>query len=263
VNAIKGRLKHIDNCRHYISFLLIFIVTVLLSACSFSQPQTQAEKIQEIELNQSSEPDFKEAAKINAELGILYTQRNLLDLAKIKILAAEKLYDLPIVHTAFGVYYARMNENKLAEKEFQKSLSMAPNDSRTLTFYASFLCAKKRYMQSEKLYNKAINEVANTQLGVTYLSYASCQFSEGKSEEAKQSFKNAIEQNPTLSSAYLSLAKIYVDEKKYNKADNMLNNYLNLEVQNRTSLEIEVQIAQGLHEENREATAKLILNSLY
>ena len=140
---------------------------------------------------------------------------------------------------------------------------MAPNNSRTLTYYASFLCANKRYLQSQKLYEKAINEVDNTQLGVTYLAYAFCQQTEGNNEEAKKLYKSAIEQNPTLSSAYLSLAKIYVDEKKYEIADNMLNNYLNLEVQNRTSLEIEIQIAQGLNEENREATAKLILNSLY
>ena len=254
---MKISLKYLLQC----GGAVLFIVSII--GCGTQSPQTEAQKVRELEAEQDSEPNYEKAAKINAELGILYTKRNMLDLAKIKILTSEKLADLPITQTAFGVYYAKMGKDKLAEKAFERALDMSPNDSQTMTYYATFLCENKQYDKAKKFFQKAIKESDNTILGKTYLAYAICQQNEGKAEQAKTSYLKTIEQNPNLSFAYLALSEIYTDEKSYNQANTMLNKYLSLESTNKAALELEIKIAKGLKQPDREATARLMLRSLY
>jgi len=240
-----------------------FPFLILISSCGTAPIQTNAQKLEQAESEQVSEPNYKEAAKINAELCIIYTQRNMLDLAKIKVLKAKKLYDLPIVYTAFGVYYAKLGKEKLAIESFEKSIIMAPEDARTLTYYAGFLCNTKRFTQAEKLYEKSLNLPGNIQLGQTYLSYAVCEKSQGNTDYAEKLFIKSLEQNSDIPFAWLSLAQIYTNQKKYDDANRMLIKYLEMTAQNQSSLMLEVEIAEGLKQDNRAATARLILESLY
>ncbi len=245
---------------------LIFI-SLWLSACATKETgkPSLSDQIQQIEAQQAMKPDFEMAAKINAQLGIDYLNKNLLDLAKQKIVKAQGQDDsLAVVHYAMGLYYSRVGNKERAEDAFEKALDIEPENYQALSYYGQFLCQQEDFKEAESYFDESLSLQSNNRMGATYELYGVCVLKYMRDpKRATILFHKALLQNPKLTLSYYLLAETYADAGEFHKADEALNLYLKYIAPSKASLELELKIAKGLIEPNRVATIQLILNSKY
>src|SRR6185312_1116251 len=87
----------------------------------------------------------KDAAVYNTELGIAYLRRGDLAIAQTKLdRALEENSDDPNVHSARALLFARMREEKQADREFREALRLAPKNPDYRNNYAVYLCSVGR-----------------------------------------------------------------------------------------------------------------------
>ena len=246
--------------------LIAFSGAFLFGCASKSAPEVnKLSVLQQAELEQTIEPDYTKAAEINAQLGINYLSKNLIDLAKTKILKAQKQDNsLAVVHYATGLYYSKNGDVDLARKAFKEAMDIDPKSYQALSYYAQFLCQQDQYDRAETLFRKALALSTNDGMGATYELYGVCTLRYTKdTDKAIMLFRKALMLNPTLSSSYYLLAQTYYDERRYDEANKMLNEYLLRVSVSEQSLELEMKIAEGLGKQDRVATIRLILDSKY
>jgi tetratricopeptide (TPR) repeat protein len=90
--------------------------------------------------------------------------------------------NLPFVHFSMGLAHLRLNHNEEAEAEFRKDLAVEPDLADT-------------YEQLGQLYQRA-----------------------GNDEEAARLFHEALARNASMPASLFGLAKIYMQQEKYNEA---------------------------------------------
>lgn len=247
--------------------LLIVLSGTLLFGCA-SKNDPEANKLsalQQAELEQTIEPDYTKAAEINAQLGINYLSKNLIDLAKTKIMKAQSQDDsLSVVHYAMGLYYSKLGNVDLARNAFKRAIDIDPKNYQALTYYAQFLCQQDQYDRAETLFRESLALPANDGMGATYELYGVCTLRYTNDiDKAIMLFRKALMLNPTLISSYYLLAQTYYDERRYEEANKMLNEYLSRATVSKQSLELEMKISEGLGKQDRVATIRLILDSKY
>ena len=246
--------------------LIIFSGALLFGCASKNKPEAnKLSALQQAELEQTIEPDYTKAAEINAQLGINYLSKNLIDLAKTKIMKAQSQDDsLAVVHYALGLYYLKISNVGLARNAFKRAIELDPKSYQALSYYAQFLCQQDQYDRAEILFRKSLALAANDGMGATYELYGVCTLRYTKdTNKAIMLFRKALMLNPTLTSSYYLLAQTYYDEKRYDEANKMLDEYLSRVPVSKQSLELEMDIAEGLGKQDRVATIRLILDSKY
>lgn len=107
---------------------------------------------------------------------------------------------------------------------YNQTLKYAPNSYRIINNLGMAYNEKGDYEQAEKTYQKAINldpanSVAYHNLGNTYQKT-------GKINLAIENFKTAILLNPKFIFSYNALVKLYLENKNYQEARKVLENYL-------------------------------------
>ena len=245
---------------------LSLIVALSLTACGGEglKKETPTQIQQQLEADEF-EPDYAEAAKINAELGIEYLNKNMLDLAKSKLLKALKQdEDSPKVYYALGLYYARSGQEALAKQSFKKALQLAPNDYLAMGYYAQFMCEHQQTQQAVQLFQQALAIQNNEAVWQTYEMYGSCVLNYiGDKRKAVTLFEKAINQNPDLAYAHLQLAQAYYDYGMVDNADQMLKQYLHQNPPTKDTIRLAMNIASARGHYDQAATLRLILVSRY
>ncbi|WP_119344718.1 tetratricopeptide repeat protein [Facilibium subflavum] len=238
-------------------FFIVSIFTLLLfSGCTTSTTK-------EMPVPETPSVDYTKAAKINAQLAIVYTQRGMLDRAKEKLLKAESQDDnIAQVFYAKGLYYQYLGLMDTAKDAFQKALYMASEDPQAYNFYAQFLCGvQKDFSYANQLFQKAIVLRTNTKLAETFSLYGQCLLLQGKTRQAKTAFLNAIKQSNNAPAAYWELANIEYADKQYQSALDFIDRYIQLEGKTKESLTLKMNILQKLGQDNKAATIRLQLSS--
>jgi len=163
-------------------FILVLLVANLISCASV---KTQGESSAT-----ETKVDYQKAAKINAELAIVYTKRGMLDRAKEKLVKARSQSDkVAALYYAEGLYYQKLGRLKAAENFYQQAISMAPKDYHAYNFYAQFLCRhKKDYVQANSLFQQSIALVDNIDLSTTFTLYGECLLQQGQIKTDTQHF---------------------------------------------------------------------------
>jgi type IV pilus assembly protein PilF len=247
--------------------LLIVLSGAFLFGCaSKNKPETnKLSALQQAELEKSIEPDYTKAAEINAQLGINYLSKNLLDLAKTKIIKAQSQDDsLAVVHYALGLYYSKISNVNLARNAFKRAIVINPKSYQALSYYAQFLCQQGQYIRAETLFRESLALPTNDGMGATYELYGVCTLRYTKdTQKAIMLFRKALMLNPSLTSSYYLLAQTYYNEGNYDEASKMLNEYLKRAPVSKQSLQLEMRIVKGLGKHDRVATIQLILDSKY
>ncbi|MCK5818640.1 MAG: type IV pilus biogenesis/stability protein PilW [Psychromonas sp.] len=208
------------------SLLLIFVLITLIafiSGCVTSQVSV-AKKHTTSGYKTSFEPD--RAAKKRMQLALIYLKNDKMQQAKANLQKAlEYQPDSAIINRVFAYYYQKVNEPKIAEKFYKKSISLDPKDGDTYNNYGRFLCIKGRYKAAEKNFLMAIKQTSYLGVANTYENAGLCAEKAGDKNKAIYYYGYALSYDPNKSFLNLSLAKLNIDKKNFKAANLNLYSY--------------------------------------
>jgi type IV pilus assembly protein PilF len=163
---------------------------------------------------QSSEPSTtgtetqeKARARIHTQLASSYYEIGNLGVALEEVkeaLRADANYG-PAYGIA-GLVYAQLKEDRLAEQNFQRALSINPGDSDTLNNYGLFLCDRGRTDQGIKHYLAAVRNPFYATPERAYVNAGVCARRSGNVAGAEEYFQTALKLRPTQQQALYQLA---------------------------------------------------------
>ena len=244
------------NIRKLLSKAWLPILVIFISGCANNSRALP-------DIPEKVQVDYQKAATINAELAVVYAQREMLDRAKEKLLKAKSQdANVPAIYYAEGLYYQNLGMPDRADSSYKKALQMAPNDFQAYNFYAQFLCMDKhQYQTANKLFKHSIILSGNINLAETFTLYGRCLLQQGDKRQAKKYFEKAIDQGAGSALSYWELARLEYYEKDYQEALKMINRYIELSGKTEENVMLKMQILQALGRYNEAATLRLQLSS--
>ena len=191
----------IRNC--FAGFLLgVACMVVAQAQSSFEQPQSTR--------NQAN-TDPKNRARIHTELGALYFQegQNSAALDELRVaLNADSGYVQ--AYSVRGLVYARLKEYARAEEDFQRALSLAPNDPEVNNNYGWYLCDTGKERQSIAYFLQALKNPLYETPDRAYTNAGTCAMKAGDLEGAQGYLLNALRfSRDGALTARLQLAKLF------------------------------------------------------
>lgn len=154
-----------------------------------------------------TETQEKERARIHTQLASGYYEIGNLGVALEEVkeaLRADANYG-PAYGIA-GLVYAQLKEDRLAEQNFQRALSINPVDSDTLNNYGLFLCDRGRTDQGIKHYLAAVRNPFYATPERAYVNAGVCSRRSGNMAGAEEYFQTALKLRPTQQQALYQLA---------------------------------------------------------
>lgn len=162
--------------------------------------------------------DSKRAA-IRLQLGIDYFQQDQLATA-LKELNNAIAID-PNLSDAYGVralVYMQMQENDLAEQDFQRVAKLSPNSSDNAVNYGWFLCQTDRARQSIELFDRAIKDRMYTQPTKALNNAGICSLKLKDTAAAESYFMQSVRLDASNPTTNLNLAGINFRKHDYPRA---------------------------------------------
>lgn len=107
-----------------------------------------------------------------------------------------------------GLIYARLNEDRLAEQNFQRALSINPGDPDANHNYGLFLCDRKQEQRAITHFMAAVRNPLYAFPERSYVNAGVCSRRAGNAAVAEEYFQSALRIRPSHSQALYQLADI-------------------------------------------------------
>jgi type IV pilus assembly protein PilF len=242
--------------KQHIFLLLISIAA--LTACNAIQTGSSSDK------NIRPSHVTNDVASANLNLAIAYLKQGDYNGALEKL---EKARAADPAHSAtynvFGLLYQKIGDNKKAEKNFKRALSLNSNDSSSLNNYGNFLCQQNRLEESKKAFLKAAEnpfyktpEIAITNAGL-------CLYNNQKKDEAKNYFQQALQINPRVPQALIKMCELALDDFNYLSARAYIQRYQQVSRHSARSLWLGIQIERELGDKDAVSSYALLLKNSF
>ena len=207
--------------------LAFLLSAVLAVGCAsrgqqgFPQPvRSQAAKSEPVE------PNLKEAARINTDLGMSYARLGKYDIAQEKFERALAQNDKHgQAHLGLAFLYAQREDPVRADEHYQKALRLEPNNPDTQNNYAIFLCGRQRYEQAEELFLRAARNRDYRQRHAAYSNAGVCARRVPDLAKAEQYFQEALRLKPKFPEALQQLAGVFLEQRNYVQSREYLRRY--------------------------------------
>ena len=199
--------------------------------------------------------NLERAAEINLNLGIDYLRKGKLEEARDKI--EKSLGQNPRSAKAqaiAGFLYDRLNDQRQAERHFERAISLDPKDSEVKNNYAGYLCSHRRFDRGEKLAMEAAEDRIYKTPEVALLNAGQCALGRGDWDKAGQHFRKALQLQPQFAEALLQLAQLEYQRQNYLSARAFLERYLVGQKSSPAPLLLGVRIENGLNNRAGAAT---------
>jgi type IV pilus assembly protein PilF len=197
---------------------LLSLLFVLVAGCS-STPKPATPPQPELPPIKQPEVSLQDRAKLHLELGAGYYERGQMDIAIEELDEAVKLDPGNArIYNIYGLVYAWMGENAKAEQNFQRALSLAPQDSEARQNWGWFLCTTGRARQSIPEFELAVANPLYKAPEVALINAARCSTSFGDVANAESYFKRALTIAPNNASAAYGLAQLAYKANRYDEA---------------------------------------------
>lgn len=204
------------------------------------------------------------AASINTQLGIGYLQQGDMERAKLKLLMAQQQdpHSSEVIG-ALAYYYDTIGNSQQAEKYYRESYSMAKNKGESANNYGVFLCKQKQYTKATDYFQKAIGDPSYVRTAEVYENLGLCSMAQNNTAAAKDYFTKALRINPQLPNSLLQMAQISVTAKDWIAAQNYLTYYTTMGAKSPDAIWLQIQVAKGLGDKDKEMSLALQLKNLY
>jgi type IV pilus assembly protein PilF len=237
----------------YVCFLLLTLAG--LSACASGGGGYEASRGLEM-VTDSDEPEVRKRAKIRMQLAVGYFEQGQTTVALDEIKQA--LVTDPGFAEAFnlrGLIYMRLNDMRLADESFRRSMSLNPKDANVLHNYGWMLCQQARYNEAVQAFSQAIANPTYGGRAKTWMTLGLCQVRAGQSLEAEHSLGKSYELDAGNPITGYNLSLLLFQRNELSRAQFYIRRLNNSELANVESLWLGIKVEQRL--QNAEAVQQL------
>ena len=194
---------------------IVLIVLMLLSGCVSQNSQSFGNNFDQIK-----------AAKTRVSLGLTYLKNGNFSQAKFNLdKALEFAPRSADANFAIAYYYQSVGELERAENAYQFAMDLEPKNANISNSYGAFLCQNGDYEKAKKYFLKAVNTSSYLSSAETYENLALCSQSQGRSDDATQYLRSAVNHQPGRASSLFLLARSLVETHQWQEARVILRRY--------------------------------------
>ena len=185
-----------DGVTRRMRYLTIFAACFLLEACISTTTGPVA-----------TEPDDKDAAAVNFQLGIQYFSRGNYELSRERLVSSVNLDpSRAIVWSTLATTYEQLGNLRLAEESHDKALKTGPHNFDVQNRYAVFLCSQRRFDDAEKQFERSISARTNDFPELMMTNAGVCMSQKPDYAKAESYYRSALERRPNHPEALLQMA---------------------------------------------------------
>ena len=195
----------------------------------------------------SDEPEVRRRARIRLELAVGYFEQGQTTIALDELkqsLAADP--DYAEAYSLRGLIYMRLNDFRIAEESFKKSIALSPKDSNIVHNLGWLLCIQARYPDSIELFFKALSNPQYGERAKTYRALGLCQARAGLRAEAEASLLKSHEFDAGNPVTAFNLATLLFQRADYIRAQFYVRRLNNSELANAESLWLGIKVERRL-----------------
>ena len=149
----------------------------------------------------------------------------------------------------------RLNEFKLAEESFRRSLALSPGNSDVQHNYGWMLCQQGRHPESMQMFAQALSNPSYADRPKTLMTQGLCQLRAGQRVEAEASLTRAYELDAGNPITGYNLATLLFQRGEFVRAQFYVRRINNSELANAESLWLGIKVERRL--DNRDAMEQL------
>lgn len=207
------------RCRGAIAAVVLIGLSALVGCATRPMPNAAPTDAGRDIVTASDESDASKRARVRMELATGYYGRGqmttALDQVKLAIIADPKLAE---AYNMRGLIYTNLGDERLAEESFRYALQLDPRDGDTMQNYGYFLCQKKRYDESNAMFDRALAVPRYPNAGRTLLTKGVCQAYAGQLPEAEATLEGAYAIDPANPSISVNLSEVLFKRGEYQRA---------------------------------------------
>jgi type IV pilus assembly protein PilF len=193
--------------------LFLIGLSVLLLACTSAREKEDQFRI----------------ADVNVRLGVGYLKQGRLEDALAKFQKTlDAMPDYPEAHSSIALVYERLEQNDKATEHFERALELNPDDGSTHNNYAVFLCRTGKPLLAEQHFLQAIQSRGYRTPAPALENLGICMLQVPDRDKAEKYLRKALQLNPELPAALLTMAQISLDNEKYMSGRAYLQRYQSL-----------------------------------
>ena len=213
----------------------------------------------------SSKPNAQASAKVHTELAGMYYELGKHGVALEELgLALQSDEDYAPAYSVRGLVHMALREDREAEEDFQKSLRLDDTDSDTHNNFGWFLCQHDRIKEAIPHFMAALKNPLYRTPERAYLNAGVCSMKEGATKNAGEFLQNALQLQPDLAQAWLSLAELNFEMGNYNSAKRYFLGFAERsQGMSAEQLWLGVRISRKTRDRNAESSYGLQLRKLY
>ncbi len=202
----------------------------------------------------ASKSGLRSPAEINAELGLNYLQKGDYETALVKL--QKSLAEDPRraeTHHYLAELYRRTGDREGARQAYERALRLAPSEAMIWRNYAVFLCEERDYRAAQRAFDRAIAGYRGLQRGAIPEQAGLCALRADDDELAERRFRAALEEDPRAANALYQLARLMLRKEDPLRARAFLERLMAIHVQDRTVLELAIEIESALGDDEAAA----------
>jgi len=198
--------------------LLLFSVALLSACANKVGAPAEYQPVRQLP-PQPQDVSPKTRAQLHTDLATGYYERGQMDVA-LQELGEAVVLD-PTYAQAYNVYglvYTVLRDDVKAQQNFERALSLAPNDPEIHHNWGWYLCAHKRERDALAQFDLAIRDPLYRTPEIALVNAGRCAQELGEARMAEQYFRRALSSQPGNALASYGLAVIAYKEKRYPEA---------------------------------------------
>ena len=151
----------------------------------------------------------KQAAEVNAQLGIQYLRQGNVHVAREKIERALKQDSRNVgVQLAAALLYEQLRDPRRAEKHYRDALRVDRDSPEALNAYASYLCRSGDARTGEQMFERAAKSPLYRNPEIAYTNAGTCARTNGRLDEAEAYLRNALGIRPNYPDALMQMTSV-------------------------------------------------------
>ncbi len=248
--------RHVSLIRSVLGLVVVLATGLVLNACA-TDPSASGQGGAKADLiTDSDEPDGRRRARIRLELAVGYFEQGqttvALDELKQAITADPNFGE---AYNLRGLIYMRLNDVRLAEESFRRSLALNPADSNTHHNYGWLLCQQGRHAESLKLFAQALANPLYGDRPKTLMTQGLCQIKAGQRVDAEVSLTRSYELDAGNPITGYNLSLLLFHRGEFVRSQFYIRRLNNSELANAESLWLGIKVERQL--DNRDAVDQL------
>lgn len=206
-------------------FVLAAVIAVLtaLAGCAGTGGSLSDSGIQPTADTSGNESDARNRARIHTELAAGYFDLGNMGVALEEVNIAQQADpSYPTVYYVAGLIYAALKDDRRAEDNFKRALSLNPADPDANNNYGNFLCQRKREDEGIKYLLAAVQNPLYQAPERSLVNAGVCSRRKGDDVTAMELFQQAVARRPNQPQALYQLADLSFNANNFAAAQGYL-----------------------------------------